>query len=47
MVKKLRWTQPWFLVAGINGTGTKELTYAVMEFLEKNRQKARGTRGEK
>jgi GTP-binding protein len=34
LVKKLRWTKPWFLVAGINGTGTRELTFAVMEFLE-------------
>jgi GTPase len=44
LVKKLRWTQPWFLVAGINGTGTKELTFAVMEFLEKNRSKVRAAR---
>jgi GTP-binding protein len=37
IVKKLRWTQPWFVIAGINGNGTQELTYKVMEFLEKER----------
>jgi GTPase len=35
LVKKLRWTKPWFLVSGVTGEGTKELTYAIMEFLEK------------
>jgi GTP-binding protein len=42
IVKKLRWTKPWFVIAGINGEGTKELTYKVMEFLEG--QKAQGAR---
>jgi GTP-binding protein len=37
LVKKLRWTKPWFLVSAVNGEGTKELSYAVMEFLEKAR----------
>jgi GTP-binding protein len=40
LVKKLRWTKPWFLVAGINGTGTRELTFAVMDFLETQRREA-------
>ena len=34
LVKKLRWTQPWFVVAAINGAGTNEVSYAVMDFLE-------------
>jgi GTP-binding protein len=34
LVKKLRWTKPWFMVAAINGDGTRELSYAVMEFVE-------------
>jgi len=36
LVKKLRWTKPWFLIAGINGEGTKELVFKVMEFLEQH-----------
>jgi GTP-binding protein len=39
LVKKLRWTKPWFMVAAINGDGTKELTYAVMELIEKAKRK--------
>jgi GTP-binding protein len=39
LVKKLRWTKPWFVIAGINGEGTRELTYKVMEFLEEHRAK--------
>src|SRR4030095_10315303 len=42
LVKKLKWTKPWFLIAGINGDGTKELTFKVMEFLEQNRSEVRG-----
>jgi GTP-binding protein len=38
LVKKLRWTKPWFLVSGATGEGTRGLTYAVMEFLEKKRK---------
>jgi GTP-binding protein len=40
LVKKLRWTKPWFMVAAINGAGTKELTYGVMEFLEARKRDA-------
>jgi GTP-binding protein len=44
LVKKLRWTKPWFLVSGINGDGTRELVFAIMDFLEAQRRgaKARG-----
>ena len=38
LVKKLRWTKPWFVVSAINGEGTKEVTFAVMEFLEEERR---------
>jgi len=34
LVKKLKWTKPWFMIAGINGEGCKELTFRIMEFLE-------------
>ena len=46
IVKKLRWTKPWFAISAINGEGTKELTYAVMEFLESKgtRHEARGAK---
>ena len=37
LVKKLRWTKPWFMVAAIDGSGTRELTFAVMDFLEEGR----------
>ena len=39
IVKKLRWTKPWFVVSAINGEGTKELAYAVMGFLESGKRK--------
>jgi GTP-binding protein len=42
LVKKLRWTKPWFLISAINGAGTRELTYAVMEFLEEERRVRKG-----
>ena len=38
LVKKLKWTKPWFLIAGINGEGCRELTYRVMDFLEEERR---------
>ena len=44
LVKKLRWTKPWFVVSAIKGEGTRELTYAVMEFLEEDRRRARGAK---
>jgi len=39
IVKKLRWTKPWFVVSAINGEGTKELAFAVMDFLEAGKKK--------
>jgi GTP-binding protein len=40
LVKKLKWTKPWFLIAGINGEGCREVTFKVMEFLEAERKTA-------
>ncbi len=37
IVKKLKWTQPWFVISGIRSEGTREVTFAVMEFLEAGR----------
>src|SRR6185503_1521423 len=34
LVKRLRWTKPWFLISGIRAEGTKELTFEIMDFLE-------------
>src|SRR6185369_7343835 len=34
-VRRLRWTKPWFVVSAITGEGTKDVTYAVMDFIEK------------
>jgi GTP-binding protein len=34
LVKKLRWTKPWFLVSAMKAQGTRELSFAVMEFLQ-------------
>jgi GTPase len=45
LVKKLRWNKPWFVVAAINGDGTRELAYAVMEFLEAQRTLSQGRGG--
>jgi GTPase len=44
IVKKLRWTKPWFVIAAINGEGTKELSFKVMEFVEKDRSATRAER---
>ena len=40
-VKKLGWKEPWFLISGIKAEGTRELTFAVMDFLDAHR----GARG--
>ncbi len=37
LVKKLRWTKPWFVISAMTGDGCKELTYQVMELLEAGR----------
>jgi len=34
IVRSLRHKGPWFLISGVTGTGTRELTEAVMRFLE-------------
>jgi GTP-binding protein len=39
LVKKLRWTKPWFVVSAIDGEGCREVTFKVMEVLEKERRK--------
>jgi GTP-binding protein len=41
LVKRLRWTKPWFVVSAMKSEGTRELSYAVMEFLEEQRREAR------
>jgi GTP-binding protein len=38
LVKRLRWTKPWFIVSAINTGGTEPLTYAAMEFIEKTKR---------
>jgi len=37
-VKKLAWKGPWFVVSAIRGEGTRELSFAIMEFLEGKRR---------
>jgi GTPase len=43
LVKKLRWTRPWFMVSAMKAQGTRELSFAVMDFIE-GRSEVRGTR---
>src|SRR5437762_3414740 len=38
LIRKLRWTKRWFLVSAMKADGTKEMSYAVMEFLESKRR---------
>ena len=37
IVKKLKWKGPWFVISAINGAGCRELSFAVMDFLEERR----------
>ncbi len=37
-VKKLGWKGPWYMVSAIRGEGTRELCFAIMEFLEASRR---------
>ena len=46
LVKKLRWTKPWFMVSAMKAEGTRELSFAVMDYLE-GKSDARGVRREK
>ena len=36
IVRRLRWKGPTFRISGVTGQGTKELTQAVMRYLEEN-----------
>ncbi len=38
LVRKLKWTGPWFVISAVNGEGCRELTYKVMEFLERKKK---------
>jgi GTP-binding protein len=38
IIDALNWTAPVFKIAAINGQGTRELMFAIMEFLEAQRQ---------
>lgn len=40
IIDELGWTGPVFKTAAINGAGTKELMFAIMEFLEQQRREA-------
>jgi GTP-binding protein len=40
IIDELDWTGPVFKTAAINGAGTKELMFAIMEFLEQQRREA-------
>jgi len=44
LVKKLRWTKPWFIVSAMKAEGTRELSFAVMDFLQGKGQGARGAK---
>ena len=38
IINELKWTAPAFKIAAINGEGTKELMFAIMNFLEEQRR---------
>jgi len=38
IIKDLKWKGPVFTISAINGTGTKELMFAIMNFLEEQRR---------
>ena len=40
IVKRLKWTAPVYEITAINGNGTRELTFDIMKFLEKNNEAA-------
>ena len=39
IIKELKWKGPAFRISAINGEGTKELMFAIMDFLEQQRRK--------
>ena len=40
IVKRLKWKAPVYEITAINGNGTRELTFDIMKFLEKNNEAA-------
>jgi GTP-binding protein len=46
LVKKLRWTKPWFMISGIKAEGTQDLAFKVMKFLESERKLKPSARGD-
>ena len=44
LVKKLRWTKPWFLIAAITGEGCRDLTFRIMDHLDAEKRKAPAAR---
>jgi GTP-binding protein len=46
IVRSLRYKGPWFLISGVTGAGTRELTEAVMRFLEEEVAKSAETPGD-
>ena len=42
LVKKLKWTKPAFVISAMKGEGCKDLTFAIMEFLEGEKRAGRG-----
>jgi GTP-binding protein len=46
IVRSLRYKGPWFLISGVTGAGTRELTEAVMRFLEEEAAKSAETPGD-
>ncbi len=38
ILDELNWTAPVFKISAINGAGTRELMFAIMDFLEQQRQ---------
>jgi GTP-binding protein len=46
LVKRLRWTKPWFVISGIRAEGTKELTFEIMDFLEAEKRPSAARAGD-
>jgi len=46
IVRSLRHKGPWFLISGVTGSGTRELTESVMRFLEEEAAKSAGKSGD-
>lgn len=45
IIRRLRYKGPWFLISGVTGAGTKDLSEAVMTFIEKRAAEARDASG--